>query len=104
MNMAVESGAHLVGNCHRYRGLADAAGPDDRHKPLLGQLHPDRSQRVRSSEHPHQARGKSGPRGWFEITRRWRGKRRYRYYEAVAPPGHVRDISPTRITLIERLP
>jgi len=46
MSLAVESGAHLMGNCHRYRGLADAARPDDRHKPLLNQFHLDRGQGV----------------------------------------------------------
>ena len=74
MNPAVESGAHLMGNCHRYRGLADAAWTDDRHKLLLGQLHLDRGQGVSSSEHPHQARRQSGPRGWLEVPQRWRGK------------------------------
>jgi LuxR family maltose regulon positive regulatory protein len=53
---------------------ADAARPDDRHKLLLGQFHLDRGQGgVSSSKHPHQARRQSGPRGWFDISRRRRG-------------------------------
>src|SRR5882672_2292821 len=103
-NLAVENGAHLMGHCDRYRGLADAARPDNRHKLLLRQLHLDRGQGVASSEHPHQARRQSRPRGWFEISRRWRGQRRYRCDEAVPAPGHVGDISPARVTLIESFP
>src|ERR1700710_1985663 len=104
MNLAVENGAHLMGHRDRYRGLADAARPDDGHKLLFVQLHLDRGQGVSSSEHPHQAPGQSGPRGWLKISRRLRGKRRYRYDKAIPPPGHVRDISPARVALVESLP
>ena len=74
INLAVENGAHLMGNRDRYRGLADAARPNDRHKLLLGQFHLDRGQGVSSSNHPHQARRQSGPRGWLDIPRHRRGK------------------------------
>jgi hypothetical protein len=74
IDLAVESGAHLMSNCHRYGGLANATRPDDRHEVLLGKLHLDRGERLSSSEQPHQARRQSRPRGWFEIPRRWRGK------------------------------
>src|SRR5260370_20006320 len=67
VSLAIEGGAHLVGNCHRYRGLAKTARTDDRDKPLLGQLHLDLGQRVAASEHPHQAHGQPDPRGWLEI-------------------------------------
>src|SRR5882757_663781 len=92
VRLAIESGAHLVRDCNRYRGLADTTRTDDRHKLLLGELHLDFGQRVATSEHPHQARGQSGLRRWIEISRHLRGERRYRHDEAVPPPGHVRDI------------
>jgi len=36
MNMAVESGAHLVAIATRYTVVLPMPQPDDRHKPLLG--------------------------------------------------------------------
>src|SRR5438876_357547 len=102
MNLTVEDCANFMSHCDRDGGLADAARPHDRHELLLGQFHLDGGHGVSSSKHPHQARWQSPPRGRFEILR-LQGTCSHRYDKAVPAPGHVRDISPARVTLIESL-
>ncbi len=99
----VEGDLQFVTDGDRHGGLADAAGADDRHQPLLADLLGDAAHRLLASHHVFRPRRQvAGERKVGRQRRLGKRRPRGRRHEAVAPARHIRDVADTVLPVLER--